>query len=250
MLAHLPARGAVDAGIGHAGLPLAQMGIEFSEGGKSVPRQRIVAHILHIAFYLSLMLRGVRTARHGRDAVVAAEVGKLRVELWIKPIRPLHGRPQVIEIEQHGHPAEGTQGVLHRPQETLGILPPDGLAIALARAGEHRAKDPAPAALPRLVWIRQHGALHEVYLQFLTRLALHALHPPWLVGAQSGHKAFDRVVGTLKPVRRTQILPDAFRRQPRLNRRLDNRPPRLAPALGPDGHFGSRGGALCRSRAL
>ncbi len=96
---HLFARGAVDALVGDLLLPLLQEEVLLCQRTEPVALERVVADVGHASFDLPLVLRGGGTARRDMDAVVTAEVGQLRVDLRIKPVRLKHRRFQVVDVQ-------------------------------------------------------------------------------------------------------------------------------------------------------
>ncbi len=138
------------------------------------------------------------------------------------------------------------EGVLAAADEGLGVLPPHGLAVALARVTEDGPKQVGATAFA----VRfDPGALTEVDLHLLARGALHPPERERGPRAESAHEAFDRLVAAGETVLATQVLVDPLRRQPALQPCGDECPVRLAPA-GRTGHRagGRVAGWFCQFR--
>src|SRR5690606_36405284 len=112
-------------------------------------------------------------------------------------------------------------GVLAATNERLGILPPHRFAVALARMAEHTAKQ---VGTPAFAVGLNPGALTKVDLHLLSGSALHA--PKWQRHRRTGssHEAFDRLVAAGETMLGAQVLINALRRQPALQRRVDDAP--------------------------
>lgn len=116
------AGGAVDAVIGGGLFPVAQVGVDRSEGVELAPFERAVFDVADVAFDLALVLRGAGSGQQGAHAVVGAEALELRVELRIVEVGLEDPGLEVVEHEDPGDPAEVPEGVFQPADEALGIL--------------------------------------------------------------------------------------------------------------------------------
>ena len=96
-----------------------------------------------------------------------AERHHLGIELGLKPINLLDGRPQIVDDQGRDHPAKMPQGILQPADEVLGSLPPKGLGVTLARVTQNHAQDMGTAPVPVL---DHPSPLAKIDLRLLSRL--------------------------------------------------------------------------------
>ena len=213
------ADGAVDAPVGDRALPLLQKGVLGREAREAPPAQGVVLDILDAGLDLALVPRDPGLGRQDRRAIMRTEGAQLGVDLRIEPVRLDDRGLEVVGHDRGGDPAEGPEGVLDAADHRLGVLPPDDLAVALARVRKHgpeqvRAADPAGLG-------RGLGAPAEVDLHLVTG---GALQPPVWQGVAPGdvsHEALHRAVGATEAMLAHQILIDPLGAQTGLHRRGD-----------------------------
>ena len=124
-----------------------------------------------------------------------------------------------------GDAAKVPEGVFQTPDEGLGGLAPDRLAVALARVAEHGAEQMRAAPL---TLFNDPSALAKVDLDLFARQALHAPKRRIGVGVEPSHESFDGLVAAGEPVFGGEILIDPLRREPGLASGLDRTAVRLA----------------------
>ena len=185
-----------------------------------------------------LRLRGA--TRDDMHAVVAAEVGQLRIDLRIKPVGLEHRRFHIVEVEQQGRTAQIAETIFQAANERLGVLPSDRLAIGLARITQYHPQDPTAALLTLAVIDRRSQA--EIQLEFFSRLAFQTPDPLGLGRSQLAHKALHRLVGIGKAVFAHQILVNTLRAEPDLDLRHDHFGQGFALTLSPNAIAGGRNG--------
>ena len=144
---------------------------------------------------------------------------QLRVELRIVPVRMQHRRLQIVRDRADGHPAEVAERVFQTPQEGLRLLIKSRLAVALARAAQHGAKDVRTPASARFIDDPRAGP--KIHLQLLARGKFHP--PEWhrRLQLQSANKALHRLVAAGKTAVANQVLVDPFRRKTLVEAGLD-----------------------------
>ena len=89
---HLLAGGAVNAFVGDLFFPVAKKRVFFGQRLEASPFKGVAANVGDLPFDFPLVLGHPRTAGHDVDAVMAAKVRQLRVDLRIKPIGLEHRR--------------------------------------------------------------------------------------------------------------------------------------------------------------
>ncbi len=105
--------------------------------------------------------------------------------------------------------AVGVERVFKDPDEGLGILFKDCLAVGLARVRQHNPQDTG-SALPTV--FDNPGPGTKVDLGFMTRRAFHPPKRQRSPFAQPPDKPFDRGVRASKSMLADQVLPDPLRR--------------------------------------
>ncbi len=245
--AHLFARGAMDALVGDADFPLCQEEIFLRQGLEPPAFERIAAHVGNSPLHLPLVLRRPRSARHDSHAVMAAEVGQLRVDLRIEPVRLQDRCFQVVEIEQKRHAPKVADRIFKAAQERFRVLPHDRFAVALARATQDHAENPTPTCLAFPVL--NHRSQPEVHLHLLTGLTFHPPDPRRLRRPHLAHESLDRLVGVREPALLHQILINPLRAQPHFHLRQDRLRQWFALALATGYFAGGRNGWVCFSRS-
>ena len=121
----------MDAGIGDRGLPIEQEAVLIGQAGELAALKGVVLSVAHATLDLALVPRRTHPRRQHDRAVMFAERQDLRVEIGIKPIRPGHRGLEVVDHQRLGHAAEVVERVLHAPQEVVGRLAVDRLAVGL-----------------------------------------------------------------------------------------------------------------------
>lgn len=240
--AHLLARGAVQPRVGHRAFPLAQVQVLFGQAAELAPRQRVVLRILHARLDLALVPGHRRARGQHHRAVVPAELGHLRVELGLIPVRPGDDGPQVVHDQRARHPAEVAERIFQTPDELLGRLPPHHFAVSLARMREHDPEQmgPSPPGMPD-----HPRALPEVHLRLRARLHLHAHEGHRLGRAPLSRKPFDRLIAAGEAVRADEFLIDPLRGPPQFQPRLDLLLPRGTETLPARPGAEGRNGRFC-----
>ena len=136
------------ARVGHGLFPGTQERVLLVQAGDTSAFQGVFLHIINATFHLALVPGGVGPRGQQGDAVVVRERAHLWIDVGIKPVGLRDRGLEVVQDHLLGHAAKGPEGVLQTADEVLSGLPPDRLAVALARIAQHHAKDVAGRRLP------------------------------------------------------------------------------------------------------
>jgi hypothetical protein len=217
LLAHRP----MNAGVGNRALPLRQELVLIGQGAKRTPLQSVVLSELDACFDLALVLGPCRLGRQYDGPVVPGKLRHLRIERWIEPVGFEDRRLQIVYDGGARDSAKVSVGVLTTANERLGILPPDRLAVALARMTEHGTKQVRAPTFALLIDDR--SALAKIHLHLFAGRALDATMRQLQLMGQAMDATFDRLVTPSESVIAHQVLVDALGRKPRSDRRRDHR---------------------------
>ena len=202
-LADLLPGGAMNARVRHAAFPLRKKQVLRRQTRKAPALERVVLAILDPGLDLAFVARHRRSGRQHHRAVVAAELLHLRVEFGIIPVGPRDGRPQVVDDQRAGNPAEVTKRIFQTPDEALGRLPPDHFAVALARMAQDDPKQMRSLAFA----VHHHPrALAKIHLGFGSRLHLHPHKRHRLGLAQLPHESFHGMITAGETMVTNQVL--------------------------------------------
>lgn len=216
-LPHLHAGRPVDPRVGHRRLPVPKEPVLLAQAPEQATLERVVLDVIDAALHLALVLRVVRARGDDDRAVVPGELLHLGVQLGIEPVGVPDGGLQVVDPETGGDASERPERVLQAPDERLGRLARDGLAVALpgeAQRHPQNVRPPSPARLP----LQDGRPLAEVHLRLLAGKALHAVHASGMDRAQAPHIALHRLVGAREAVLHHKVLVDPLGGQTRLER--------------------------------
>src|SRR5207248_7729776 len=112
----------------------------------------------------------------------------------------------IVEDHGPGDARPGPEGVLQTPDEVLGRLLPDHLAVALAGVGQHDPEEPGPLPFPTL---HLHpGAFAKINLALDGWGRFHSSERGWVQGSQLPDVALDALVAAQVPVFGPEILKD------------------------------------------
>ena len=226
MVADLTARGAVDPGVGNGQLPVQQEGVLLLQAGEASALQGIVLGIVDTFLDLPLVTRRVGSSGQEDTAVMLAEGADLGVELGIEPVGLLHGGLEVVQDQPSRHSAEVAEGVLDAAEEFVGGLAVDGLAVGLARVGQHDPEEMGSA--PLAVGCDDRGSRAEVDLGLVTRLALEPPEGKLERRREAVDEATDGVVASPEAVLGGEILENALGAQTLITLGLNDVSPRFA----------------------
>lgn len=238
----------MDAGVGDRALPLDEKRVLGGETVELPTLERVRLGKFYAGLDLSFVARHGGLGRQERGAVARAEVAQLRVELGVKPVGEEDCCLQIVDDQRDGDATEGAERVFQTANHGLGILPPDDLAVALARVTEQGANQVAP---PSLAFGHDPGAGAKVDLHLGAGFALHPAKRQLGPGRQPPHEQFDRAVATAETVLADQILIDPLRGEPCRDRGLDLGRERCAQTRWTgSGADGGVGGCICRLRLI
>jgi len=123
----------MDPPVGRATLPLHEVIVLSAKARKLPALEGVLLHVVDATLDLALVPRCSRLRGEYDGAVVAAEVLELRVEFGIEPVGFQYPGLEVVDDERAGHAAEVFERVLQAPNEVIGRLREDGLAVASTR---------------------------------------------------------------------------------------------------------------------
>jgi hypothetical protein len=118
------------------------------------------------------------------------------------------------------------EGILKAPDEFVGGLPVNDLAVCLARVGQHDPKEMGPAALA--IGPNDPCACAEVDLRLVTGTAFEAAERQLACRHQSADESPDAVIVPGEIVLGDQILVDALCAEPEIALCLNDAAPELA----------------------
>ena len=221
-LANLLPRGAMNAGVGHAAFPLREKQVLRRQTFKAAALEGVVLGKLHARLNLAFVPRHGWTCRQHHGPVVAAELCHLGVDLRIVPVRPRHRRPQVVNDQGAGNPAEVTERIFEAPDEALSRLLPDHFAVAFARMTQDDPKQMGPLPFA----FHQHPCpLTKIHLGFGSRRHFHPHKRHRLGLPQMPDEPFYGLITARESVLTNQVLINALGTQPDCHRRFNLRLP-------------------------
>src|SRR5262245_51226025 len=168
--AYLLAGGAMDARVGYVLLPVGEKKILRGQTLKAPSFDRVVLRVLHARLHLALVPGHDWLGRQNHRAVVPGKLLQLVIDLGIEPVSLDHARLQVVYNHRGRDSTEMSERIFQAANETLTALPPDRLAVSLARMTQHTPEQMRPAPLPVL---EAPCSLSEIHLQLLAGCTLH-----------------------------------------------------------------------------
>lgn len=204
--AHLLLRRAVNARVGHRGLPALQVPILRFETLERMPLQAILLHVVDASLDLPLVTRHARLRRQDRHPVMLAEGPDFRIDLRFKPVALGDRGPQIVDDQRQGNAPEVPKGILQATHEVFRRLVQDRFAVGLPRMTE----DHPQHVRPSLAALRQNErrAHPKIDLSLGARLAFHPAkrQPPRF--SQAMHEAPHAPVLPREAVIGSQVLED------------------------------------------
>ena len=129
-------RGAMNAHVGHPGLPIRQLGVEVLQVAVSAARREVAFEVLHAGFDLALGLGPVRLAQPGREAPVPGEGLEGRVQPRLAAVATDHDGAHAVVQDGLATPAEVREGVLVSGQHVGDALVEEALGIGPAAVAQ------------------------------------------------------------------------------------------------------------------
>lgn len=207
-LAHLPAGGAVDAGVGHCGLPLLQVPVLLGQVVEPPAFEAVVLGVADFAFHLALVTRRAGLGGQDHGAIVGGKGQDAGIQFRVEPVGLLDRSLQVIDHQGLGNPAPLPEGVLQGGNEALHGLAEHRLAVGFTGMAQDNAEDVGLSPPAVRANHRRPGA--EVHLGFLPGLTFHPPERQRAGGLQMPHEPLYRLVAVGKPMFGPQVLPDAL----------------------------------------
>ncbi len=112
MRAHLLARGAVNARVGHGLLPVSQMQILSAQARERFAGQSVALNIFDPGLDLTFMAGHRRFGREDHRPVMFTERHDLGIEFGLEPIDLLDGCPQIVDDQGPDDPTKVPQSIL------------------------------------------------------------------------------------------------------------------------------------------
>ncbi|ABR91471.1 Hypothetical protein mma_2800 [Janthinobacterium sp. Marseille] len=204
-------RGAMDAHVGHLGLPGAQLLIEVVQVAEGTPRHEVALDILHARLDLALGLGAIGLAQPDPEAPMLSKGLEGGVEAAALAIVVHHGA-HAVEQQALAAAAEVGEGMLVRGQQVVQPLVQEAFGIAASAIAQRHDEDVHPHDLLPEV----HLDLSPVNLGLLAWLGLKAALGECRcrsLGSQGPNCDLDHLIAAVEVPLQPQLLVEDARRE-------------------------------------
>src|SRR5450756_2078831 len=205
---NLPLCGAMDARVGPARFPMAQVGLRLLRAFESHALQRGLLRMAHAALDLPLTIRICHAARHRDHTVVPQHVSVHGVERGIVDVGLEYALAKVVEHYYSRAATQPAEGLLMQlgPGLRAGLEYQEADRLAAVAEGQH---EQAHAAVLAAVRVADHraGAIIDLGLLTNRRLDHCAGFLGWATD-QLAHEALDALIAAGEAAGIDEILPD------------------------------------------